>query len=148
MAITIALPDAEKKVTILNYDNMQELIESPEVHLRQLAYSHLFFTWLTAYAELFSQKIFSDEEIYAHLEAASMSYHNNLDIAPLENDEISEKIKEISESEEFTKRYQPFIDNFATEIFGLFARGAISLDDGIVIIDENPQFGNLRMGQA
>jgi len=148
MAITIALPDAEKKVTIPYYNTMEELLESPDVHLRQLFYSYLFFKWLTAYAELFSQKVFPDEEIHAHLDAASMSYHNHLDVETLENDEISTKILEITESKEFEERYKPFIDNFTTEVFGLFARGALSLDAGVAVIDETPQFGSLRTGQA
>jgi len=148
MAIIIALHTSHKKVTIPHYNSMYDLLDSSTGYFRQLSYSLLFFRWLVACTELFSQKIFPEKELQEHLEAAVMAYRNEMNLSSLDEDKIAIKLDEIMKSDEFSERYSSVFTNFTTEALNLFADGALALDAEVITVDDNSPFGRTKVGKA
>ena len=149
MAIVIALPNTDAKVTIPYYNSMNDLLDSKESTLKQLSYSFLFFRWILAYADIFANEEYSPEEVAQHLEATAFAYRNELDVETLDEDKLAERVEEIVTSDKFAEKYKPFIENFTAEIFSLFASGALAVESGVAFVDDGgTTLGNWKAGQA
>jgi len=136
MPIKIHLPRAQKTVVIPGFSSLEELLfGSGKENLEKPATSLLMFRRILAYVELAAQGKVPKEKLYEHLQQSIAIYNSITEHDSLEPNEIEGLVEERLKDDEFAILYQPIIEEISSEIFKIFASGAISMDEEDVYIE-------------
>lgn len=131
IAIIIHLPDEQKSVSVPDCSNLQELGSHKSKSLQRVAFSHIFFQKIFGYMELINTGELTHEQAQEHIKDFAQAYNANiLDFDSEPDDDISNRVFDIMKSDEFSEKYQTFLQVVSGEIFRLFASGAMSYEEG------------------
>ncbi len=142
MAIKIHLPRAEKTIIIPEFSSLEELLfASGKENLEKPATSLLMFRRILAYVELIAQDKAPREKILEHLRQSISIYNSITEHDSIEPNEIEKLVEARLKEEDFNKMYSPIIDEISSEIFKIFASGALSIiEEDIYIEDESRDY--------
>lgn len=138
MAIKIHLPRAEKTVVIPEFSSLEELLfGSGKENLEKPATSLLMFRRILAYVELVAEKKVPKEKIFEHLHQSIEVYNSITEHDSIEPNEIETMVEERLKDDEFNKLYHPIIEEISSEIFKIFASGALSAVENDIYIEND-----------
>lgn len=138
MGIRIHLPREQKTVVIPGFSSLEELLlGSAREHLQKPATSLLMFRRILAYAELVAKGEVPKDKIYSHLLESIQIYNSITEHDSVEPNEVEKMVEERLRDDEFNDMYQPIIEEISSEIFKVFASGALSMAEDTVYIEED-----------
>lgn len=141
MAIIVHAPDDERSVAILDCNNIQDLGLHESKNLQKLATTHIFFQKMLAYIDTMLSGAVSREEVTVHMQDFFESYRTSvLDFDHDDTDELEKLVHDNMMSDEFTDKYMIFMQLISSEVFKIFASGAISYEEGDVEIGTVPAY--------
>lgn len=127
MAIKVHLPRAEKTVIIPGFSSLEDLLfGSGKENLQKPATSLMMFRRILAYVELVAKNEVPKEEIFKHLHQSIEIYNSITEHESLEPNKIEKMVEERLKDDEFNQLYHPIIEEISSEIFKIFASGALT----------------------
>lgn len=143
IAIIVHLPEDKTSVAIPDCNNLKELGSHKSKSLQKVAFSHIFFQKIFGYMELIQQGEITHRQAQDHIKDFAAAYNANiLDFDSEPEDDLSTKVFETMQSNDFGDKYGVFLHVISGEIFRLFASGAMSYEEGDVELGMIPTYMN------